>query len=91
MRNLRKAIVVATMAGAMGMFGAGVAAAHGEDKKHDNGSFDFVVNNPQFLNCEYSDNTSTLLSQVSTAGTGDATNTATLGNVCVQTAPTFED
>lgn len=52
---------------------------------------DFIVNNPQFMDCSYVDNTNTALTQVGTAVTGDATNTATLGNVCVQTGPTFTE
>lgn len=89
MRTLRKAAVVAVMVGSIGMIGAGSAAAYGGGEKGSKGLGDFLVNNPQFINCLYSGNTNSLLTQAATAGTGDATNTATLGNVCLQTGPSF--
>lgn len=91
MRKLRKVAVVAVMVGSMGMLGAGVASANNGGENGSNGLGAFLVNNPQYLNCAYTENTNTALTQVATAAVdGDATNTATLGNVCVQTAPTFE-
>ncbi|MCM2576124.1 hypothetical protein [Streptomyces meridianus] len=87
MRKLRKAAVVAVMAGSMGMFGAGVAAAGGHDGGGSGGNF--LVNNPQFLNCAYSENSATALTQATGAVTGDATQTMNLGNVCAQTGPVF--
>lgn len=82
MRSLRQAVAVVAMVGGMGLFGTGVAAA---------------VDNPQFEDCSYRNNTSEALTQVATVGSvqngdsaeGDATDTATLGNTCVQTAPSF--
>ncbi|MCM2576123.1 hypothetical protein [Streptomyces meridianus] len=90
MRKLRKAAVVAVMVGSMGMFGAGVAAAGGHGDG-GTGLGDFIVNNPQFMNCEYSGNTATGLTQVTGAAVdGDTTQTMNLGNVCAQTGPVFE-
>lgn len=82
MRRLRQAVTVAAMVGGMGLFGTGVAAA---------------VDNPQYEDCSYTNNTSEALTQVATAGgvengeegEGGGTNTSTLGNRCVQTAPNF--
>ncbi|MCM2576122.1 hypothetical protein [Streptomyces meridianus] len=91
MRTLRKAAVVAVMVGSVGMFGAGAASAHGSNGGGGKAPGDFVVNNPQFLNCAYSGNSASVLSQI-TGGEalGDATQTMNLGNVCAQTGPAFE-
>ena len=88
MRKLRKAAVVAVMAGSMGMFGAGVAAAGGHD---GGGKGDFIVNNPQFMDCSYKDNKAVGMLQFAGADLlGESTQSMNLGNVCAQTGPVFE-
>ena len=87
MRNLRKAAVVAVMVGSMGMFGAGVAAAGGHD---GGGKGDFLVNNPQYMNCAYSGNDALGLVQLAGVHVDESTQTMNLGNVCAQTGPKFE-
>ncbi|MCM2576125.1 hypothetical protein [Streptomyces meridianus] len=87
MRKLRKAAVVAVMVGGMGMLGAGVAAAGGHG---GGGGGDFTVENPQFLNCAYTNNTASGLTQVPAAVTGDLVQTMNLGNVCPQVGPRFD-
>lgn len=90
MRTLRKAAVVAVMVGSVGMVGAGSAAAYGGGEMGSKGLLNFRLDNPQFINCAYTENVNTALTQAATTTVnGDATNTATLGNVCVQTGPSF--
>ena len=91
MRKLRKAAVVAVMVGSVGMFGAGAASAYGSNGGDGKGAGDFVVNNPQFMKCEYSGNTAALMGQGVLADVvGDSTQSMNLGNVCAQTGPSFE-
>ncbi|MCM2576121.1 hypothetical protein [Streptomyces meridianus] len=53
---------------------------------------DFIVNNPQYMDCSYTENSASLLSQATVAAVGGAsTQTMNLGNVCAQTGPVFGD